>query len=360
MKNNDLNPLFHQSLDEFGDTTRERVLTADELGKMFDVSPGTIRRWRERDLLGHRVGDDQRLVDQKRVRRIMDLPLDYMPSPEFEKADAEQAILGPLPESPTRRRAARPPAGVPRYMASLYEVPLLTAEQELHLFRKYNFLKHRAAELRRRLDKRRPAKRVMAEIERLYDEAVAAKNQIIRANLRLVVAVAKRYVTETQQLGDLISDGNESLMRAIEKYDYTRGFKFSTYAVWALKRNCVRNYAMEMKYRDRFRSGPEELFDAQPEHRANPREQLGAQQRREAEVGRILGELPERERRIIQRRFGFGPGESPKTLQEVADEMGVSKERVRQLVRRALETLREVALEQNLEFAETENAELVR
>jgi RNA polymerase primary sigma factor/RNA polymerase sigma factor len=225
------------------------------------------------------------------------------------------------------------------------------------LFRKYNFLKYRAAALRRRLNAQRPAARVMDEIERLYDEAVATKNWIIRANLRLVVSVAKRYVTDSQLLGDLISDGNESLMRAIEKFDYTRGFKFSTYAVWALKRNCVRNYAIEMKYRDRFRSGPEELFDAEPEHRANHREQLGAQQRREAEVGRILCHLPERERRIILRRFGFGQGEKPKTLQQVADEMGVSKERVRQLERRALDTLREVAVEQNLEFAETANAE---
>lgn len=354
MSKNNRNRLLPRLPDRPADAVKDRVLSTDEWTATFDVPAETFRRRRDRGRPTRRCGRDH---VQGRVRRILALPLDYIPSPEFEKPNAPQVILGPLPESAGPRRPARPPPGVPPYIASLYEVPLLSPAQELYLFRKYNYLKYRARELRRRLNVQRPAQTVLEEIERLYDEAVATKNRIIRANLRLVVSVAKRHITDEHQLADLISDGNESLMRAVEKFDYTRGFKFSTYAVWALKRNSVRNYAMEMKYRDRFRSGQEELFAERPEHRGDPRQQLRAQQQREADVVKILCRLPERERWIIRRRFGLAPGEEPKTLQEIANEMGISKERTRQLERRALETLRAVSAEQNLEFTETADVE---
>lgn len=295
----------------------------------------------------------RRVVGQMRVSRILALSLDYMPSPEFEEPDAEQTILGPMPESPKTQRTSRAAAGLPSYLASLYEVPLLTAEQEVYLFRKYNFLKFRAAELHSRLDPQRPRSRVMDQFERLYDEAVATKNQIIRANLRLVVSIAKRYVSDAGQLFDLISDGNEALMRAVEKFDYTRGFKFSTYASWAIKKNFARRYTKEMKHRDRFRTGPDEAFDDEPEYRADPHEQLRAQQIREAQVGKILDRLPDRERQIIVSRFGLTPGEEPKTLQQVGAGFGVSKERIRQLEKRAMSMLREAARVEKIEAPET-------
>jgi RNA polymerase primary sigma factor/RNA polymerase sigma factor len=294
----------------------------------------------------------RRVIAQLRYERILALPLDYMPSPDFDQPGAEQTILGPLPESPIARRNVRGLTGLPSYLASLYDVPLLTAKQEVYLFRKYNFLKFRAAGLRSQLDPQRKQNRVLDQIERLFEEAVATKNQIIQANLRLVVSMVKRYVSDTEQLFDLVSEGNESLMRAVEKFDYTRGFKFSTYASWAIKKNYARSYAKEMKQRDRFRSGSEELFDGQPEHRDNPYEQLRAQEVRENQVGKILECLPDRERQIIVERFGLTPDASPKTLQVIANELGVSKERIRQLERRAMSKLREAAREENVELSE--------
>ena len=102
---------------------------------------------------------------------------------------------------------------LPPYLASLYETPLLTREQERHLFRKFNYLKYRAASLREKLNPKRPQLRLMDDIERLYGEAVATKNQIIEANLHLVVSIMKRYVTDNDGTFELISDGNISLMR---------------------------------------------------------------------------------------------------------------------------------------------------
>ena len=135
---------------------------------------------------------------------------------------------------------APPSSSVWPYMVSLYKVPLLTREQEVHLFRKMNYLKYKASRLRERLDPARPQKTRMAQIEKLYEEIIATKNRIICANLRLVVSIAKRHVKPAQDIFDLVSDGNVSLMHAVEHFDYSFGNKFSTYAAWAIINNFSR------------------------------------------------------------------------------------------------------------------------
>ena len=127
----------------------------------------------------------------------MELPLDSMGNEQFARLRSrrrKREILGPLPECDFPTKKPRVPSGLPPYLASLYEVPLLTREQEAHLFRKMNYLKYQARKLRETLDLDQPKLRLMDRIEKLYDESVATKNQIIRANLRLVVSIAKRYV----------------------------------------------------------------------------------------------------------------------------------------------------------------------
>ena len=87
----------------------------------------------------------------------------------------EREILGPLPESVLPTKKARVPSGLSTFLANLYEVPLLTREQEVHLFKKMNYLKYKASRLREALDTRRPKSRLMDQIERLYDESIATR-----------------------------------------------------------------------------------------------------------------------------------------------------------------------------------------
>ena len=144
-----------------------------------------------------------RIIAEMRAQRIMELPLDYIPNDVFARVrsqKAEDRVLGPMPESEVPLKKSRLPSGLPPYLASLYEVPLLTRKQEAHLFRKMNYLKYKAGRLRAKLDPARPRRSLMDQIERLYDEAVATKNQIIRANLRLVVSIAKRHVGPDAEL----------------------------------------------------------------------------------------------------------------------------------------------------------------
>ena len=108
-----------------------------------------------------------------------------------------------------------------------------------------NYLKFKAAKLRDKLDKTRPQVRGMDAIEELLDRAVEIKNFLIRSNLRLVVSIAKRHIKPTSNFFEMVSDGNMSLIRAIEKFDYTKGNKFSTYATWAIMKNFARSIPAE-------------------------------------------------------------------------------------------------------------------
>ena len=97
-----------------------------------------------------------------------------------------------------------------------------------------NYLKFKATRLAQKLEGARPAKRLASTIQRLLVEAVSIRNQIVRSNLRLVVSVAKRHTLPGTDFFEVVSDGNVSLMRAADSFDYTRGIKFATYATWAI------------------------------------------------------------------------------------------------------------------------------
>ena len=250
-------------------------------------------------------------------------------------------------------KPARASRGCPvdchRTWPALYEIPLLTREQEAHIFRKMNFLKSRAHKVREQIDPARPKSNLMDQIEKDYEEALKTKNQIIRCNLRLVVSIAKRHVAPTENFFELVSDGNISLIRAVEKFDYARGNKFSTYATWAIMKNFARSIPDEHKRRGRFRTSHEEMFDSAVDGRSDQYELEQAQNLREREIGKILGRLDEREQKIIISRFGLDHSHEPQTLKEVGKEMGVTKERVRQIEARALSKLRKAAQEENIE-----------
>ena len=289
-----------------------------------------------------------RVINEMRAARIAELPLEFMPNARFSRKGADKACLGPMPENETATRKPRRPAGLPPYLASLYEIPLLTKEQEQHLFRKYNYLKFKASRLRDQLDLENPKAALMDEIEQLHEQIVDTKNQIARCNLRLVVSIAKKRVTPDQNFFELVSDGNLSLLRAVEKFDYARGNKFSTYASWAIMKNFARTIPGEYRQRDRFRTSHDELFDMTQEQRANPTLEESLQQDRVSKIQRVLQRLDERERQIIVGRFGLDHSQEPRTLKEVGAELGVTKERIRQIEARALNKLRLAAQEEKI------------
>jgi RNA polymerase primary sigma factor/RNA polymerase sigma factor len=293
-----------------------------------------------------------RIVNEVRAEQILELNMDYMYNEEFDKRGAYKRILGPMPEAEKPGRKVRIPKGLPSYLMSLYEVPLLDRGQEQHLFRKFNYLKHRANRLREKLDPLAPRASLMDEIEDFYSQAVDLKNKIVQANLRLVVSIAKRHMAANEDFFSLVSDGNISLMRAIEKFDYSRGNKFSTYSSWAIMKNFARTIPYEHRHRDRFRTSLDEMFMGQQDGRSNQMLLESAQLQRELQIGSILSRLDDREQKIIIRRFGLDHSIEPQTLKEVGVEMGVTKERVRQIEARALSKLRLAARDASIDLPE--------
>ncbi len=303
-----------------------------------------IRRYQRTASSIHRV------LNEIRAKRLAELPLECVYNEQFEQSDAEEVILAPMPKGQASGKASRMPSGLPSYLAALYEVPLLTREQEYHLFRKYNYLKFQAGKLREQLRPERAKVALMDQIEQLYQEAVHTKNQIIQSNLRLVVSIAKRHVTASEDFFGLVSDGNMSLIRAAEKFDYSRGNKFSTYASWAIMRNFARTIPNEFKQRDRFRTSQDEAFAVQQDERAIPSKEETAQMLRQQQVEKILDRLDSREQTIIISRFGLDRRQEPKTLKEVGSDLGVTKERIRQIEARALSKLRLAVAEERIEL----------
>ena len=195
-----------------------------------------------------------------------------------------------------------------------------------------------------------------AAIQRLLDEAAAARDHIVRANLRLVVANAGKYCSAGYGFEDLFSDGVLSLMEAIEKFDYSRGFRFSTYATHCIRRSFYRRIERQQKDRRRFLPTAPEILHSTPDREVSDDAQSSADH---LLVGRLLRRfkdcLSERERLIIEGRFGLGKRTRTHTLLELSGELGICKERVRQVEHRAIEKLRTLACE--LKSLPTESVE---
>jgi RNA polymerase primary sigma factor len=294
----------------------------------------------------------RRIVAEMRVKWIAALPLAYMSNEGFDEVRSEKEILSPAPPNEGPKQKVGRPSGLPSYIAGLYEVPLLSRRQEAHLFRKMNYLKYKASSLREQLDPANPSSRLMDQIEKLHGESVATKNEILRANLRLVVSIVKRYAKTGEDFYDLISDGNMTLIRAVEKFDFSRGNKFSTYASWALFKNFARSIPEESRRLRRFGTGNDGVLLGIEDRRCQENEQKTEQLQRENEVRRLLSRLDDREQKVIFHRYGLQDGQGPLTLKEVGAMLGVSKERARQIEVRAMSRLREAAREERIDCPE--------
>jgi RNA polymerase sigma factor (sigma-70 family) len=287
-------------------------------------------------------GSIYRIVNEMRARQLLNRKIEYVHNEEFDQKGAEKRILAESTdqaddsESPKQPKA---PKDLPPYLKSLYDVPLLTGQQERNLFRQYNFLKYRADQLRGRLDLSHLKAGQLRKIEKMLVLADSIKNRIIRANLRLVVSIAKKHLNGPQTLFELISDGNVSLMRAVEKFDYGRGCKFSTYASWAIIKNFARSVPRERYLLDRFVTGGDEVLElAAGMSRYDPHETSLREVRESLDA--VLAQLTPRERSIVVHHYGLDNSGMGQTLEQLSGRLGISRERVRQIERGAMEKLR--------------------
>ena len=348
---------------------------------------------------------------------IDDIPADDHPPVDGDDEDADpdvDAAASAVIEKPAAKAAAkRKPrrkvdalASAPltsdpvrMYLKEIGKVPLLTARQEVDLAMKIEA----GLEAVDKLDEaaERGVKLERAEqrrLERLERIGVDAKKQLVEANLRLVVSIAKRYVGRGMLFLDLIQEGNLGLIRAVEKFDYTKGFKFSTYATWWIRQAITRAIADQARtiripvhmvetinkliriQRQLLQElgrepTPEEIGEKMEMTAERVREILKISQEPvsletpigeeedsqlgdfiedgeavvppdaasfsmlQEQLAKVLDSLSERERKVIELRFGLEDGH-PRTLEEVGREFGVTRERSRQIESKTLCKLR--------------------
>lgn len=224
----------------------------------------------------------------------------------------------------------------------MYDIALLTREQEADLFRRYNYLCFKAARAIERLDVYTVTQDALDEIRDSLAQAEAIKNELIQANLRLVVSIAKRHVGWSGNIFEVISDGNMSLMRSIEKFDFSLGNKFSTHASWAIMKNFARTVPEQHYHLRRFVTGQDEMLDATAENHVEETSQSDLEWVRSS-LGEGLEQLSDRERTIVKHHFGLLSARGrTSTLDELGKRFGVTKERIRQIEKRAISKLRDV------------------
>jgi RNA polymerase primary sigma factor len=285
----------------------------------------------------------------QRANRLLRTEVEFIPNSSFQTANSadDDSMLRFASVEERSVVEAKTPNDLPAHLARLCETPLLTAEEERDLFRAMNYLKYRVNVLRTQIDAESPDSQTIELAERFLKAATEIRDRIVQANMRLVMSIVKKFVSPQFPFDELLSDGIETLMQAVEKFDFDRGFRFSTYAYRSIARNAYRQTTARQKEFARFAASAGDMAEeVQDEDSVTINENSWQDLR--SMLAKMLLQLDRRERYILAGRYTLGSDTKVKTFQSMADKLGVSKERVRQLEQRAVNKLRKMAAEMGM------------
>jgi RNA polymerase sigma factor (sigma-70 family) len=290
--------------------------------------------------------------DREVLEGLIADPPEFMDHPDLHKRGAEVALFGARAGF-VKPRGVRFSAAVQVVVASPTAgsaIPTLSAAQERRLFLRMNYARMRV----RLVLEAHNGKRLRAEATRAllawWHRAWAVRSEIVRMNVPLVLAMAKRTRLNSIDFNELISEGNMALLRSVDKFDCGRGFKFSTYSCRAILKSFSRVAMRASRYRSRF---PTEFDPDLEQDNSLVDRRVNVEEDCVDELKGILlrnyAELSDVEQTVIRERFALHPlgpeTPAPKTLEQVGLIIGVTKERVRQIQNKALRKIR-LALEE--------------
>ncbi len=325
-------PLFPVSGVPLDPARRRQLLAAHQAGK-------------EQAEIAEALGLSRRMVatylKTLRAEELLRTDVEYQYDPIFDAPNADETILNdPALEHPAPK-CEEVSDDMPAYFSDLSRLPPLGRKEEGALFRKYNYIKYRFARLRESL---KPSEGddpgLLARLEDLASQANECRSRLIEANLRLVVKLARQHAGRIIGINDLISEGNLTLLSAVEKFDFTRGNRFGTYAAWCIVKRFARVVPEENYRIETFATGTEDVIQVQPNKAVAELERKENLAHIKTELEKVLTRLTDREREILVRRFGLVT--PPETLEEIGKFLGITRERVRQLETRALKKAAEL------------------
>jgi RNA polymerase sigma factor (sigma-70 family) len=305
---------------------------------------------------------DTKLVE--RAEKILDTPLRVFPHPDFDDKSKIPDILADIPDAEAfaalkKKVANLRKANLSPEMRPCYEEPLLTREQEYHLFRKMNYYKYKAKLLKTNLNlKRQLSERRVEQIEYYLSKAAEVRNQIANSNFRLATQILRKDINHFHDPGvteTFLSDAYLDVLKAVDYFDYNLGNKFSTYCTWVIKKNFFRAVKNHQRIMETQRSGDQSSLELgfYEENNADLEEQ---------ETKTILKKLIQKTSKncnvrdarrqiyILEHYFGLN-GKEKHTLEQISEQLGITKERVRQLKEKFLKSMRESALDLGLDLS---------
>ena len=292
-----------------------------------------------------------RILTEQRAKRILAEKIDYMYNPVFDLPYADDLILN-APSHFSDGDSSDPihhshrETNTDSLLQSLTDEPLLKKREEYNHFRRYNYLKFKISRLREHLLPYGVGASQLDTIDRLDHQARDLRDEIVRANVRLVISIARRHLDRNHTLFELLSDGILGLMKAVERFDYSRGYKFSTYASWAVMKGYARSVPKEHYRPERTSLSMDEAMEVVEDLRVAP--SLRSPEV-DAELGALLSRLPQREQQVLVDYFGL-QGRESRSLSKIGQSMGLSKQRARQLKLTALARVRKWSEKSDVDF----------
>jgi RNA polymerase primary sigma factor len=294
-----------------------------------------------------------RLVGEEKARRIKNLEIRVVANPLFDHPDAEQIIMQVLPAK-SRREAAlekqpaeplhsRSPNDIPVYLADAFTRRLMPRPLMVDAFRRMNYLKNCASRLQAQLNPATARAPDLERIEKLLSAAAAIRDEILQSHLRVVVHVARKHQQGGEDLFELISDGNLWLMRAVDNFDFSRNVAFNTYLTYVLMKNFAHRFGRRPNRAvDRLLVAQDDLMDHLGDESQPSVPDAVDMLLLQGRLVDAMGRLPRRERDLVAAHYGLAAGQSPSSLSQIAEQMHITKARVRQLEVRALRRLRRI------------------